>query len=221
MKTGNERQIEMKEVNAFVWHIYVVGVKPGQRYGYRVSGPENPANGERFNPSKLLIDPYARALTGQVDWSEPIFRYQFTGEADADLPSMTATTRPACPRASSSIPPSIGSTTGRPGHRCSDSIIYEVHVKGFTKLPSRRSRKSCAAPTPGWPHPAAIELSEEARHHRGRADAGARFSRRQAPGRQGPAQLLGLQHHQLLRARTRATPAPATRASRWPSSRAW
>ena len=65
--------IALRERTAFVWHGLVRGIQPGQRYGYRVEGPWQPENGHRFNPHKLLVDPYAKALTGDVDWKAPIF----------------------------------------------------------------------------------------------------------------------------------------------------
>ena len=65
----------MRERTAFVWHGLVRGIKPGQRYGYRVDGPWEPEKGQRFNSSKLLVDPYAKAIAGEVDWKAPIFPY--------------------------------------------------------------------------------------------------------------------------------------------------
>src|SRR5579875_522170 len=70
--------IALRERTAFVWHGLIRNIKPGQRYGYRVEGPWQPENGHRFNPSKLLVDPYAKALTGEVDWKAPIFPYDTT-----------------------------------------------------------------------------------------------------------------------------------------------
>src|ERR1700733_12913684 len=66
----------LREATGNCWHGYLAGVKPGQLYGYRVSGPYDPANGHRFNSAKLLIDPYAKALVGDVDWKAPVFGYQ-------------------------------------------------------------------------------------------------------------------------------------------------
>jgi isoamylase len=76
--------IPLHETTAFVWHGYIPGIPPGQLYGYRVHGPWDPANGFRFNPAKLLVDPYAQAICGRVDWSQAIFPYVFGGD-DADL----------------------------------------------------------------------------------------------------------------------------------------
>ncbi len=65
------------EQTAFVWHIYIPGLQPGQLYGYRVHGPWEPARGLRFNPAKLLIDPYAKAISGRVDWTKWVYPYRF------------------------------------------------------------------------------------------------------------------------------------------------
>src|SRR6185437_8406735 len=77
---GNETRVEVGERTLFNWHCYLPGVGPGQRYAYRVHGPYEPEQGHRFNPAKLLIDPYARALDGVVDWSAPVFGYQLGGD---------------------------------------------------------------------------------------------------------------------------------------------
>ena len=69
--------LPLRETTAYVWHGYLKGVGPGQQYGYRVHGPFAPEEGHRFNDAKLLIDPYARALAGTVDWSAPVFGYPF------------------------------------------------------------------------------------------------------------------------------------------------
>src|SRR6476661_350204 len=76
--------IRLPEMTASVWHGYVTSIKPGQLYGYRVHGPFEPQKGLRFNPAKLLIDPYARAISGQVNWDAPVFGYKL-GDPEADL----------------------------------------------------------------------------------------------------------------------------------------
>src|SRR5580700_3500038 len=78
------RTIQITESTGHVWHCYVPGIKLGQLYGFRLNGPYEPENGLRFNPSKLLIDPYAKALAGQVDWNAPVFGYTL-GNPDEDL----------------------------------------------------------------------------------------------------------------------------------------
>ena len=73
-------RIEMPEQTAFVWHCYLPRLQPGQLYGYRVHGPWDPSRGLRFNPAKLLIDPYAKAISGRVDWARAIYPYRFGGD---------------------------------------------------------------------------------------------------------------------------------------------
>jgi isoamylase len=77
-------RIRLRERTGFVWHGCLQGVGPGQVYGYRVHGPHAPEQGHRFNPSKLLLDPYARAVTGEVNWKGPVFGYRI-GDAQQDL----------------------------------------------------------------------------------------------------------------------------------------
>ena len=72
-----ETRIELTEVDAYVWHVYLPDVRPGQRYGYRVHGPHEPARGNRCNPAKLLLDPYAKAIDGQIDGDQALFSYDF------------------------------------------------------------------------------------------------------------------------------------------------
>ena len=78
---GTETQVDLIDVDAFVWHAYLPQVGPGQRYGYRVHGPDDVAEGHRFNPNKLLLDPYAKAVAGQVNWGQAVFGYNF-GDPD-------------------------------------------------------------------------------------------------------------------------------------------
>src|SRR5690606_22891681 len=84
-EAGNETQrLTLPEYTDEIWHGFVPGVGPGQLYGYRVHGPYDPANGHRFNPNKLLLDPYARELHGDIDWSDVQFGYDTESE-DKDL----------------------------------------------------------------------------------------------------------------------------------------
>ena len=76
-------------MDAYVWHAYLPGVQPGQRYGYRVHGPYDPDAGQRCNPAKLLLDPYAKAIDGQIDWDEALFGYRFERPGQAQ-PRRTA-----------------------------------------------------------------------------------------------------------------------------------
>jgi glycogen operon protein len=125
--------IELRECTGYVWHCYIPGLSIGQLYGYRVEGPYEPEKGLRFNPAKLLIDPYARAITGEVNWDYPVFGYKMGGE-DADLTKCDQDSAPGVPKGVV-----VTSTFDWQNDRCpqtplAESIIYEVHVKGFTKL---------------------------------------------------------------------------------------
>ncbi|MEE8600872.1 glycogen debranching protein GlgX [Euzebya tangerina] len=123
-----ETVIEITEVTGHCWHAYLPDVGPGQRYGYRVHGEYNPAAGRRFNPNKLLIDPYAKAVTGGVEWDEAVFAYHFD---DPDSFNETDSA-PYVPR-SIVVNPYFDWEGDRllrtPMHQ---TVIYEVHVKGFT-----------------------------------------------------------------------------------------
>lgn len=124
-------RIDLKEVTAYVWHGYFPGLKPGQLYGYRVHGPYDPENGYRFNPNKLLVDPYAKALKGKVNWQAHLFSYQFDDE-QTDLSfdeNDSAFGMPRCVVVDSSFDWADDRHPKTPWHR---SIIYEAHVKGAT-----------------------------------------------------------------------------------------
>ena len=131
-ESGNETDcVELKEHTAFVWHGLILGVKPGQRYGYRVDGPWDPANGLRFNKTKLLVDPYAQAIEGKVDWKQPIFPYSL--ESGDDMVRCDKDSAAGVPK---SIVVSNKFDWGedcRPDTSLADSIIYEMHVKGYSK----------------------------------------------------------------------------------------
>lgn len=126
-------RIRVKERTNHVWHVYVPGLGPGQLYGYRVYGPYEPHNGHRFNPSKLLIDPYAKAISGTIEWNDSLFGYEL-GHPEEDLSFNDLDSAPYIPK-SVVVDPRFdweGDKLPRiPYHR---SIIYETHVKGFTKL---------------------------------------------------------------------------------------
>jgi glycogen operon protein len=124
-------KIPLEERTAFAWHGYMPGIQPGQKYGYRVHGPWEPENGLRFNPSKLLVDPYAQAVTGRVDWSQAIFPYVFGGE-DPDLKLDDRDSAPGVPK-SIVVNPYFDWEQDRTLRTpLADSIIYETHVRGFS-----------------------------------------------------------------------------------------
>jgi isoamylase len=132
----NEERIELRERAAFNWHCYLPGVGPGQRYGYRVHGAYDPETGKRFNAAKLLIDPYAKAIDGAVDWEAAnVLPYVPSGADDADLTPDETDSAPAVPR-SIVVDPAFDWEDDdwvRPRVPWNQTVIYEVHVKGFTK----------------------------------------------------------------------------------------
>ena len=125
-------RIEFRERTAHVWHGYLPTVAPGQLYGYRVYGPYDPEQGLRFNPSKLLIDPYATAIAGKVDWNAPIFPYVL-GDPKEDLARDHVDSAPGMPKCVVVSPYFDWEQDRSPKTPLSDSIIYELHVKGFTQ----------------------------------------------------------------------------------------
>lgn len=126
-------KIKLMERSHQIWHVYVPGIKPGQLYGYRVHGPYDPQNGHRFNPSKLLIDPYAKAIAGTINWNDALFGYSI-GSPDEDLSTNDVDSAPFIPKCvviDSSFDWEGDKPLDIPYHQ---TIIYEAHVKGFTKL---------------------------------------------------------------------------------------
>ncbi|HZU22700.1 MAG TPA: glycogen debranching protein GlgX [Terriglobales bacterium] len=132
LKRERER-IEVRENTAFVWHCYVPGANPGQQYGYRVHGPFEPKRGLRFNPAKLLVDPYAKAVSGAIDWTKPIFPYRFGGD-DADLTLDKRDSSPGMPKSVVVNPYFDWDNDRAPRIPLRESVIYELHVRGFSKL---------------------------------------------------------------------------------------
>src|SRR5205085_240630 len=129
----NETPIELVERTADNWHGYVPGVGPGQRYGYRVHGPYAPEEGHRFNPSKLLLDPYAKSIDGAVDWNAAnTLPYVQTGAEDADLQPDDEDDADAIPKCVVIDPSFDWEGDTRLEIPWNETVIYEVHVKGFT-----------------------------------------------------------------------------------------
>ncbi|WP_024288115.1 glycogen debranching protein GlgX [Cellulomonas sp. KRMCY2] len=126
---GTEERVDLPEVDAFVWHVYLPGVQPGQRYGFRVHGPYEPAKGHRCNPAKVLLDPYAKAIDGQIDGDASLFSYDF-----ADPDALNADDSAGHTMTSVVINPFFDWGHDRPpNHSYHESVIYEAHVKGLTK----------------------------------------------------------------------------------------
>lgn len=123
--------ISLGEVTAHVWHGYLPGIRPGQLYGYRVDGPYKPDEGLRSNPAKLLLDPYAKAICGRVDWQAPVFGYQ-VGNKESDLSRDDQDDAWGVPKCVVIDPAFDWEGDHPPRIAWHDTIIYEVHVKGFT-----------------------------------------------------------------------------------------
>ena len=119
----------MPEVTSFCWHGYLPNVGPGQRYGFRVHGPWKPEEGHRCNPAKLLLDPYARAVEGQVRWNEAVFAYSFD---NPDGPSNDIDSAAFMPKCVVTTPYFDWGNDRHPRTQWHETIIYEVHVKGFS-----------------------------------------------------------------------------------------
>ncbi|MEW5790835.1 MAG: glycogen debranching protein GlgX [Pseudomonadota bacterium] len=128
--TGNEERVRLREQTAFVWHCYIPDLKPGQRYGYRVHGPYEPEQGLRFNPNKLLLDPYAKAIDSVEDWEAGLFGYVL-GNPDLDL-VMDEQLSIGAPKSVVVDPHFDWQGDGGPNIPWHKSVIYETHVKGLT-----------------------------------------------------------------------------------------
>jgi isoamylase len=130
---GRERRLSVPWRTAHVWHAYVPGARPGQRYGWRVHGPYAPRSGQRFNPNKLLVDPYARSLDGSVDLTGPVYGYP----RDRGLDDLTFDERDDAFAVAKGVV--VDGAFDWAGDRLpripwADTVLYELHVKGFTKL---------------------------------------------------------------------------------------
>ena len=147
-----ETRLDLPESDGFVWHGYLPRVGPGQRYGFRVHGPRDPQRGLRCNPSKLLLDPYAKAVEGQVDWGESLFDYRFAAPARVNLLDSGR----HAPKSVVINPFFDWQNDRHPNTPYHQTVIYEAHVRGLTMthpaLPDR-IRGTYA----GIGHPAIIE----------------------------------------------------------------
>ncbi|WP_432536526.1 glycogen debranching protein GlgX [Kineococcus arenarius] len=149
---GTEQRIDLPEVDGFVWHAYLPSVMPGQRYGYRVHGPFHPESGARCQPEKLLLDPYAKAIEGQVDGDESLFSYRFDDNSVVNDDDSLGHTM-----LSVVVNPFFDWGNDRhPGHEYHESVIYEAHVKGLTQL-HPDIPEEIRGTYAGMAHPAMIE----------------------------------------------------------------
>lgn len=153
-KDGQETRLPLTEVDNRVWHGYIPGVSPGQRYGFRVHGPYDPANGHRFNPNKLLIDPYAKAIDGDVGNGSELFGYSWD-DPNEDLSFSESDSAHLMPKAiviDESFDWEYDRLLRTPSH---ETIIYELHVKGFSKL-QHNMPEELRGTYAGLAHPASI-----------------------------------------------------------------
>ncbi len=129
-ENGNETRVRLPEVDGFVHHGYLINVTPGQRYGYRVHGPYDPARGLRCNPNTLLLDPYAKAVTGRVAWDQAVFGYDFGAPESRNDEDSAGHTMLAVV-----VNPFFDWANDRsPNIPYNETVIYEAHVRGLTKL---------------------------------------------------------------------------------------
>jgi isoamylase len=126
-------RIRMPEQTDYVWHVYIPSLQPGQLYGYRVHGPYEPEVGHRFNPNKLLLDPYAKAINGMIEWSDAMFGYKIGNEHE-DLVMDETDSAPGMPKCVVIDNAFVWGDDQHPNTPLHKSVIYEVHVKGFTQL---------------------------------------------------------------------------------------
>ena len=178
-----ETRIGLTEVDGFVWHGYLPDVSPGQRYGYRVHGPYEPRRGHRCNPAKLLLDPYGKAVEGNVRWHEALFSYRFTDPAAMN----TTDSAPFMPKNVVINPFFDWADDRAPRTPYHETVIYEAHVRGLTlrhpEVPPQQQGSYA-----GLAHPAAIDYLTKLMR---RATSCAGATRAD--------QLLGLQHDRLPR----------------------
>ncbi len=195
---GTETQIPLQERDGDIWHGFLPGVRPGQAYGYRATGPYDAQRGLRYNPSKLLLDPYARAVDGEVRFGPELLGYAVD---DVEAPS-TLDSAGHVPRSLVVDTSFAWSDRPRPAYSYADTIIYELHVKGFTAA-HPAVPKELRGTYAGLAHDAAVahlvDLGVTAVEllpvHQSVPEGFLVAAR--------PDQLLGLQHHRVLRAARR------------------
>ena len=204
---GTETRYDLPEREALVWHGYLPRIVPGQRYGYRVHGPYDPARGLRCNPSKLLLDPYAKAIDGRIAWNEALYSYRF---GDHQRRS-TTTTRRRTPSAPWCINPFFDWGNDRPLRiPYHETVIYEAHVKAMTmrhpEIPA-----DIRGTYMGLVHPVMIEHFKKLGVTAVELMPVHQFVHDHVLLDRGLSQLLGLQHHRVLRPaqRLRLASAPA------------
>jgi isoamylase len=154
---GGEQRIPLPEVDGFVWHAYLPGVQPGQRYGYRVHGPYDPARAHRCDPSKLLLDPYAKAIDGEMSYHPSLFSYRFDDPLAGTTSRLSGTDSLGHTMLSVVTNPFFDWGQDRPPHHeYHNTVIYEAHVKGLTQQ-HPEVPKEIRGTYAGIAHPAVID----------------------------------------------------------------
>src|SRR3569623_1257786 len=142
-------RIPVTEHTGHIWHVYIPGLGPGQLYGYRVNGAYEPENGHRFNAHKLLLDPYAKAISGTIQWNDALFGYE-VGNEQEDLSFSETDSAPFMTKSVVTDPNFDWEGDQSPGIAYYNTIIYELHVKGSRNL-IRIFRRTFAEPIQRWP----------------------------------------------------------------------
>jgi glycogen operon protein len=149
---GEERRVRVEEVDAFSWHVYMPDVRPGQRYGYRVHGPYDPGEGIRCNPRKLLLDPYARAIEGDIDWNSSCYSHD---PANLGVVNIEDSARHVF-KSVVHHPHFDWGGDRSPDRPLHETVIYEAHLKGFTKC-HPEVPEHLRGTYAGFAHPAVID----------------------------------------------------------------
>ena len=211
--SGRSRRYPLPECTDEVWHGYLPDAQVGSLYGYRAHGPYDPQRGHRFNPHKLLLDPYARRIAGELKWSDALFGHRVNSPR-ADLSFDRRDSAPGMVKGVVTDESFNWANDRPPNIPWSDTVIYEAHLRGLTML-----LRGCAAQRArhfrGAQQPDGHRSSAPARHHGGRAAADPCVRAGPHAARERAAQLLGLQHARLFRDRAAVPfgPTPRTRCA--------
>ena len=197
-ETGAETQILVQDNDADVWHVFVPGVGPGQAYGYRVSGPWDPARGLRCNPAKLLLDPYAKAISGSVTFGPEVLGQDESRPGQAERAGLLGA-RAAEPGHGLAVP--LAGRGPDPAPHLGHGAVRDPR-QGLHHAPPRHPARAARNLRRAGPRGRDRAPDRPGRHHRGVA-AGAPERARGVPDRGGPDELLGLQHDRVLRAAQR------------------
>ena len=153
------KKVSLWERSHQVWHVYIPGLKPGQAYGYRVHGPYEPQNGHRYNPNKLLIDPYAKAIGGRIEWDDSLFGYDVHSD-QKDLSFSESDSAPFIPKSIVVDKSFDWGGDERPNIPYENTVIYELHVKGFSAL-NTRIPENLRGTYAGLAHPESIKYLKD------------------------------------------------------------